>query len=174
MNAFHQTRILWQYRVALVFSLLVSVNASALGAVKLPHIFANHMVLQRDMQIPVWGFAEPGENITVKLDVHEVQTTTDANGQWLVKLPPMSVGGPHEMTVKGVNTVQLTDVLIGEVWVCSGQSNMQWSVKQSQNSEEEIAAANYPEIRLFDVPRVPSGVPAPDRSEERRVGERVC
>ena len=138
--------------------------------VTLPRIIGNNMVLQRDMQVPIWGWASAGEEITITLgtedgDAEPLFSTTviaDAEGNWQVKMPAMQAGGPYKLRVAGNNTLELTNVLFGEVWVCSGQSNMQWSVSASKDSEAEIAAADYPNIRLFYVPRVPSGLPQND------------
>ena len=138
--------------------------------VTLPRVIGSNMVLQRNMQVPIWGWASAGEEVTLTLSaevegVEPVSTSTvvaDAEGNWQVKLPAMAAGGPYALRVKGSNTLELTNVLFGEVWVCSGQSNMQWSVRASKDSEAEIAAAMYPKIRLFYIPRVPSGLPQQD------------
>lgn len=134
--------------------------------VTLPRVLSNNMVLQRDMQVPIWGWASAGEEITITLSTEEeaaepLSATTvvsDAEGNWRVKIPSMQAGGPYILTVTGSNTLELTNVLFGEVWVCSGQSNMEWPVSASKDSAAEIAAANYPTIRLFDVPHRPSGL----------------
>ena len=137
---------------ALTFGLLfISVNLSA--EVTLPKILGSHMVLQRNEEVKIWGWAEKGERVSVTLAGKSVRTRTDKDGRWEVTLEPMQAGGPHEMQIEGENLITLTDLLIGDVWICSGQSNMEWSVNNSNNPEEEIANANYPEIRLFDVPR---------------------
>ncbi len=119
--------------------------------VKLPAIIGSGMVLQRDMSCPVWGWADPKEAITVTIAGQSVEATTDADGAWQLKLAPMAAGGPLTMVVKGSTTVELTDILVGEVWVCSGQSNMQWAVGNSWGGDLDIAAANYPRIRLLSV-----------------------
>ena len=98
--------------------------ASAFAEVRLPHLLSDNMVLQRDRPIPIWGWAKPDEKVTVRLGKSSASTTAGANGQWSVKLPKMTAGGPYELTVAGVNTLTLNNVLIGEVWLCSGQSNM--------------------------------------------------
>lgn len=138
--------------------------APAAADVKLPNIIGSHMVLQRDQPLPIWGWAEPGEQVTVTLgDANKANATADAAGKWMVKLAPMKSGGaPVEMTVQGKNKLELNDILIGEVWAGSGQSNMQWTVAQSDNPQQEAEAANYPQLRLFFVPLKPSGVPADD------------
>ena len=146
------------------------IGSIAYSGVTLPRVFGSNMVLQRDMQAPIWGWASSGEEITIALSaeaegVEPVATTTavaDANGNWQTKLPAMEAGGPYTLRIKGSNTLELTNILFGEVWVCSGQSNMEWPVSISNNSEAEIAAATYPKIRLFHIPRVPSGLPQQD------------
>jgi hypothetical protein len=92
----------------------------------------------------------------------KVQTTADPGGRWQAWLAPMTPGSPQEMTIQGNNTIRIADVLVGDVWIGSGQSNMQWAVRQSNNAEAEIASAKHPEIRLFYVPRKPSPVPVED------------
>jgi sialate O-acetylesterase len=118
------------------------------------------MVLQRNMAVPVWGWAAPGEKITVSLAGQKKTAEADKDGAWLVRLDSMPAGGPFEMSVSGnKGSVTLRNVLVGEVWVCSGQSNMQWPVKQTQNGEQAAAAANNPNLRLYYVPRKPADVP---------------
>jgi sialate O-acetylesterase len=130
--------------------------------VRLPHVFSYHMVLQREAQLPIWGWAAPGEEVTVRIGANEAKARADATGKWMVKLPPMQAGGPHEMTVSGKNTIHIADVLVGEVWVASGQSNMALSVNASADGAKEAAAADWPSIRLFHVPQKPAGMPAQD------------
>ena len=150
----------------LIVYLLFSTQTGAYSDVTLPRVIGSNMVLQRDMQAPIWGWASPGEEVMVTLSaeaegVEPISTTTavaDAEGNWQIKLPAMAAGGPYTLQIKGSNTLELTNVLFGEVWVCSGQSNMQWSVNASKDNEAEIAAAMYPKIRLFYIPRVPSGL----------------
>ncbi len=159
-------------RITLFFIglLLFLVQPFVHSEVTLPHIIGSNMVLQRDMQAPIWGWASPSEKVTITLSteaegVEPISTTTavaDADGNWQTKLPAMAAGGPYTLQIKGSNTIELTNVLFGEVWVCSGQSNMQWSVNASKDNEAEIAAAMYPKIRLFYIPRVPSGLPQQD------------
>jgi sialate O-acetylesterase len=142
--------------------LLGSLTAAAARAdVTLPAIIGSHMVLQRDMPITVWGWASPNEEINITLGEMRAKTTADAQGDWLVKLPGMPAAAePLEMTIAGKNTIKLEDILVGEVWAGSGQSNMQWSVAASDKAQDEIAAADYPKLRLFLVPLVPAGTPA--------------
>ena len=142
----------------LLTCLMSSLVSTAPAEVRLPHLLDHNMILQRDMPIPVWGWANANEKVTVRLGKSSTSATAGANGQWSVKLPKMPAGGPYEMTVAGVNTLTLTNVLIGEVWVCSGQSNMAKPIgihpgqQPCLNYEKEIAAADYPQIRLMEVP----------------------
>ncbi len=119
--------------------------------VKLPNVIGSNMVLQREVPLPFWGWADAGEEVTVTLGDATAKATASAEGKWSVKLPAQKAGGPHTVTVQGKNKVELTNVLIGEVWVGSGQSNMEWSVAASANPQEEIANAKHPKIRFFNV-----------------------
>jgi sialate O-acetylesterase len=140
-------------QAAIVFSFLFVLSPlSAWADVKLPAIFTDHAVLQRDMPVPVWGSAAPGEAVTVSVAGQTHKTKADGKGKWSVKLEPLAVGKPLTMVVEGKNRLEVKDILVGEVWVCSGQSNMQWDVSQSTNPDLEIPAANYPNIRLITVP----------------------
>ena len=132
--------------------LLLFFIASGLSAqVKLPLLFSNNMVLQQGIEIPVWGWASPGEKITVTIDKTVASAKTTKDGKWSLKFPAMEYGGPHKMTVTGKNTVTFENIMIGEVWVCSGQSNMEFHLITAKNGEAEIAASDYPDIRLFTV-----------------------
>jgi len=131
--------------------------------VTLPHVFGSHMVLQRDQAIPVWGWADAGEEVAVKLgDLPVATATADATGAWRVDLPAQPAGGPLTLTVTGANTLTLDDILIGDVWLCSGQSNMEWTVNGCTDAELARVEANYPGIRHIQVPKVPAGTPARD------------
>jgi sialate O-acetylesterase len=143
-------------------SLIGNFNVNA--EVKLPRIFSSNMVLQKGIDNPVWGWANKGEQITVTFNNQSVRTKTDKNGKWSVKLPVQEYGGPYTMTVKGKNTIVFDNILIGEVWVCSGQSNMEFQVGQAINAVNEIATANFPKIRLFTVPKTVSQFPENDIS----------
>ena len=140
--------------------LLMLIAGSLSAQVKLPLLFSNNMVLQQGIQIPVWGWASPGEKITVTFDRIVVSAKTTKDGKWSLKLPAiMEYGGPHKMTVKGKNTVSFENVMIGEVWICSGQSNMEFNLITAKNGEAEIAASSYPDIRLFTVKKRISQTP---------------
>ncbi len=134
----------------------------ALGDVRLPHIIGSGMVVQREMEIPIWGWAEAGEEVSVEFAGQKVGTTADANGRWMVRLAEVKAGGPHKMKVTGKNTIELSDVLAGEVWLCSGQSNMAMQVKEVRDGAVEVAAADYLGIRLMNVPTELSGRPEDD------------
>ncbi len=144
--------------VAAVISLLWL--PSTMADVRLPAIFGDHMVLQRQMPLMIWGWADADENITVTLADKSATATTAADGTWRVTLPAMQASKtPLTLTVTGKNTVKFDDILVGEVWLCSGQSNMEWTVASSTNAAQEIAAANHPLIRHIKIPRVPSTTP---------------
>ena len=136
---------------AFAFAMLAA--AATQADVKMPEIFGNEMVLQRECKVPVWGRAAAGEKVTVSLNGQTKSTETDQSGNWKLELDPMTAGGPFTMTVKGNNEVKIDNVLVGEVWLCSGQSNMEWIVKNSIDGDKETAEANYPNIRLFHVPK---------------------
>ncbi len=145
-----------------IVALLLFLPCPILADVSLPAIFSDNMVLQRQTAISVWGNASANEDITVELDTQRVTITADAGGTWQIHLNQMEAGGPYQLTVRGKNVVTFNNVMVGEVWVCSGQSNMAWSVRRSQNPEEEIKAADYPNIRLFTVKRSAAQMPAQD------------
>ncbi len=149
--------------LGIAFGSLLIFSRSLVADVRLPAVFTDNGVLQRDMRVPVWGWAEQGEQVTVKIGEQSKTATPDAKtGKWTVKLDPLPAGGPHTLTVSGKNTITLKNVLVGEVWICSGQSNMQMSVRGVRGAREEIAAANYPKIRLISVPTRASATPRED------------
>jgi len=122
------------------------------GDVKLPSIFGDHMVLQQEAQVPVWGTAQAGERVTVTVGDHTASTTAGVDGKWRVDLAPFPNGmAPTTMTVIGKNTVSFQDVLVGDVWVCSGQSNMELPMVCASNQKDEIPKANDAQLRLFKV-----------------------
>lgn len=143
--------------------LLVLILVTAAHAdVKLPSLVGDNMVLQQQKPLKIWGTADPAEKVTVAFNGQTVEATADAQGAWLATLKPMTAGGPFDMTITGKNTINLKNILLGEVWVCSGQSNMQMTVQSSARAPEEIAAANYPQIRLFRVPNKTATEPQTD------------
>lgn len=138
--------------VIYLFSLLL-ISSLTHAELKVSSVFGDHMVLQRDQPVPVWGKTKPGTEVMVRFRDQTVRATADTQGKWMAELSALSVGPAENFTVSsGEETITFNDVLVGEVWICSGQSNMEWPVRRSANPEEEIQSANYPKIRLFDVP----------------------
>jgi sialate O-acetylesterase len=143
-----------------LFSLLAACGARA--DVRLPAIFSDHMVLQQDEACAVWGWADPGEEVTVTIAGQSKSTKAGNDGRWLVRLGKLKVGGPHTLTVKGKNSLVVSDVLVGEVWLGSGQSNMAMTVNRAKDYEQEQAAAKLPQLRMFTVERNPQPKPQAD------------
>jgi sialate O-acetylesterase len=131
----------------------------AWGEVRLPRLVGDHMVLQRDSKITLWGWADPGESVQIDFQNQQLQSRAGPDGRWQVSVGPFPAGGPYELTVQGSNLLKLHDILIGDVWVASGQSNMEFPLKAGEAGwmtgvldwENEIATADYPRIRLFHV-----------------------
>ncbi|MEM9942698.1 MAG: sialate O-acetylesterase, partial [Planctomycetota bacterium] len=149
--------------VAALLPLCLLLNYRANADVRLPGFFSDNMVFQQGMPIQIWGWGDVGEPVIVQLGPSKVQTTTNDQGRWKVALPEMKASKEAvRLSVKGKNSIQLNDILIGEVWLCSGQSNMEWSVARSGNAEQEIASANYPMIRHMKIKRTPSNIALQD------------
>src|SRR5438270_7686628 len=121
--------------------------------VRLPAVLTDHMVVQRGIPVHVWGSGDPNEGVSVSFRGATRTTTADDLGLWSVYLPPGDAGGPFDVVVKGNNSITLTDVMAGDVWVASGQSNMGFPLKNANNGPAEVAKANDPRIRLFLVGR---------------------
>jgi sialate O-acetylesterase len=136
--------------------------AGAHATVTLPSLLSDHMVVQRRQSVHIWGRAADGEAVSVAFRGETRDATADNLGFWSVYLPASEAGGPFEMTIKGSNSITLRDVMVGEVWVDSGQSNMEFSLRQALNAETELPAANHPNIRFYKVNRKSSPVPASD------------
>lgn len=132
---------------------LIFLSAYSFAQIRLPRLVRDSMVLQREKPIKIWGWSSPKEKITISFNHQKVKTTADANGKWSTTLPSMKAGGPYTMLIDGKNHIELKDVLIGDVWFCSGQSNMihQMSLHKERYAAE-IASANYPQIRQFWIP----------------------
>ncbi len=148
-------------RFLVITGLVLSFNP-LFATVKVARIFSDNMVLQRDINAPVWGTANSGEKIMVEINALVVSTIADENGKWKVYLPQFTAGGPYDLVVKGENEVKFSDVLFGDVWIASGQSNMEWRLDNANNGQEEVNNANYPEIRLFYVPKRVGKTPKDD------------
>ncbi|MBT4865734.1 MAG: sialate O-acetylesterase [Planctomycetaceae bacterium] len=154
-------------RKLLSLCMFVAVSLSCVAAaqadVTLPKIFGSNMVLQQGQPIKVWGWADAGESVSVEFDGQTATAVADAKGNWRIELPAKQADGKtHTLTVSGENEIALKNILIGEVWLGSGQSNMAWTVKGANDSAKEIAAAKHPQLRLFLVPRAKSATPAKD------------
>jgi sialate O-acetylesterase len=130
-------------------SFLLLTGPKALADIRLSVLFSDHMVLQAQVEAPIWGWADPGENVTVAMNGMTAQTTAGPDGKWQTKLGKLASGGPHILEVAGKNRLVIKDVLVGEVWLGSGQSNMAMTVNRAQDFDQEQAAANYPQIRMF-------------------------
>lgn len=138
--------------LALLVMLPLGIPRLARAEVKPNGLFSNGMVLQQDKKLPVWGTADNGEKVTVRFMKQEKSVVTK-DGMWMVTLDPVSAGGPYKLEISGNNKIEINDVLVGEVWLASGQSNMQWSVNASADPDKVKAAAKNPMIRLFTVTR---------------------
>ncbi|TDE15713.1 sialate O-acetylesterase [Dyadobacter psychrotolerans] len=146
----------------LVIFLLIF-NTSAFAQLRLARLFSDHVVLQRQKPIPVWGWAKAGEKVTVSLAGQTQSVKTANDGKWTVKFTPLEAGGPHVMTVTAKSgKASVNDILIGEVWLCSGQSNMEWPVSAANNFAKEKQNAEFPQIRHFRVDHVVSLTPEKD------------
>ena len=149
-------------RLAL-FCLLLLVDTAIQAQLRLPKLISDGMVLQRDAPLKIWGWATPGEQITVRFKNKNYKTITGADGQWQVKLPPTPAGGPFTMGIVGKSRLELKDILLGDVWFCSGQSNMVHQLTiHDVTYAKEIAEANYPQIRQFWIPTL-TNLQAPQR-----------
>ena len=145
-------RLLGRMLLAAGFSL--TPTCVLVAEVSVPNIFSEHMVLQRDQKNRVWGKAAVSEKVTVTIAGQTKNATADASGMWQVEVDPLPAGGPHELVIKGFNEIKIGDILVGEVWICSGQSNMQWNVNSSTNADLEKLAANNPKLRMINFPQV--------------------
>jgi len=147
---------------SLFASLCIFSATAAWADVKLPAIISDHMVVQSGTKVPVWGWADAGEKVTATLAGQTVSAAADAAGRWSVAFENLAVGGPHVLTVEGKNKLSVNDVLVGEVWLGSGQSNMAMAVRSSLNYSEEQSAAHLPTLRMFTVARNPQPEPQAD------------
>ena len=153
-------RVVCSVMVALAIGGLFTQAARA--EVRVPKVFSSHMVMQQDKPLIVWGWAQPGEKVTVEISGASQQVQANERGEWKAVLPAMKAGGPYTLTVSGSSTVRFEDVMIGEVWLCSGQSNMEMGVGVSKDAQKEIAAADYPGIRLLKVAKSWKPMPQDD------------
>src|SRR5688572_2584084 len=131
----------------LATAVLLLLSLTCQAVIRLPKILSDNMVLQRNKPITLWGWAEPKEKITVQFNQQTKSVQADPSGNWRVVLLPEAAGGPFQLSFKGKNTITLSNILVGEVWVCSGQSNMEWRLASAKNADQEIKDASYPLIR---------------------------
>ncbi len=150
------------YLGALACAVFTTVTTSAHADVRVPAIIGDNMVLQQDMKVRIWGTASPEERVAVSFNSKTVQTTADQRGRWQTLIGPFKAGGPFVLTVEGTNTLTYKNVLVGEVWICSGQSNMEWPLVNAKGGAEAVAQANYPEIHLFTVQHSTEASPLDD------------
>jgi len=150
------------HQLFLIYCLCVSTASVSLADIRLPSLIDHHMVVQRGVEYPVWGWADPGERVTVSFNGQAKTATVGADSIWKVTLAPMKAGGPYEMRLRGKNAITLDNILVGDVWVCSGQSNMEWPVKYSANPDAEILRGNHPRLRLFEVRKTAATDPLND------------
>ncbi len=147
-------------RIVLLFLGLMAVACSAAQAIELPRVFSDGMVLQRGQPIPVWGKSAANAKVTLEFAGSKVATQADASGAWRAELPAQAAGGPHVLRISdGAQVVEMGDVLVGDVWLASGQSNMEWPIAQSADADAEIARATDPLIRHFKIPKSWEGEP---------------
>ena len=149
-------------RILYSIAALTLLSSTALADIRLPAIFTDHLVLQQGQKNRVWGWADPGEEVIVTIAGQKHTAKADDKGKWLVTLDALAVGGPHTLNLAGKNKLAVQDILVGEVWICSGQSNMQWEVKQSNDADLEAKTAKYPKIRFISVPQVGTQTPQAD------------
>ena len=142
--------------IFLIFSIMAYAN------VRMPLLFSDGMVLQRNKEIPVWGWAEANEKVEVRFNKQIKTIQADKDGKWMIKLSAEKAGGPFELIITGKNKIVIKDVLVGEVWICSGQSNMEFQMYKVMNAEKEMADSNFPMIRHFGVAQDLSGSPKED------------
>jgi sialate O-acetylesterase len=145
--------------------LLATIALTAMPAaadVRLPTIFTDNMMLQRDLPVRVWGWAEVGEAVSVTLSGNTAATKADKNGRWTIELPAIKAGENLELTVKGNNSLTLKNILMGDIWVCSGQSNMEMGLNGCLGFQEDLKVADLPKIRRIKFNLVQSGQPEID------------
>jgi sialate O-acetylesterase len=141
-------------RILFAIAALTAGATAARANVSLPDVISDRMVLQQNQHVPIWGNADAGEVVTIRFAGQSKRTTASADGKWLVKLDPLRANAaPATMTISGRNTLELNDILVGEVWLVAGQSNMQRLLSETENGDAATAAANHPSIRLFNVSR---------------------
>lgn len=149
-------------KIYLLLFALLQVQAGLYAKLRLPALFSDNMVFQRNVPVPVWGWADANEKIEIRFHDQVKTTKADKSGKWMLRLDPEMAGGPFEMTIKGKSSLVISNILVGEVWICSGQSNMEWSVGQAMNAKQEMARAGNPFIRHIKIGKTISSLPKSD------------
>jgi sialate O-acetylesterase len=157
--------------IGLVSALLLLAAGPAGAAVSLPAVLGEHMVVQRERPLHLWGQAEPGETVTTSFRGQSRSAVADELGRWSLHLPPSGAGGPFTLTVSASNTIRLDDVWVGDVWVAAGQSNMEWPLEAAEGGPDEIRQADHPQVRFLRATRVTSRFPLADVETD---GWKVC
>ncbi|MCP4510585.1 MAG: 9-O-acetylesterase, partial [Fuerstiella sp.] len=165
---------------AILFLMIAATSSGQESSLQLPHIFGDHMVLQRDKPVEIWGQAAPFASVKVEFGDQAVGTSADADGHWNLELAEMkSSADPRELQItSGDSRIRISNVLVGDVWLCGGQSNMEWRLRGARDSDVEIPSARYPVIRFIRLPKIARLEPQPDfpvESPEQSVGNwRQC
>ena len=137
--------------IVLSLFMVICYSGSSCADVSLPSVIGENMVLQRDMELSLWGWADSGEEVSVAINGQRQSITADNSGTWSVRLAPLKAGGPYDLVIQGKNTIEFKNVMVGDVWICSGQSNMEMRVRHVRNSDNEVAEALYPNLHLFQI-----------------------
>jgi sialate O-acetylesterase len=156
------TRLKLRPKAFLILAIGVLQASVSVGRVRLPSLVGDNMVLQRDAKIALWGWANPGEEVRINFHGATAKTRTDRKGRWSMSVGPFGAGGPFEMTVTGKNVIPLHNILMGDVWLASGQSNMEFPVKALKDAAREMAAAHFPEVRVIRVNHAIAPMPKSD------------
>ena len=154
------------------FALFFTSTANLMAAVKLPAIISNNMIIQQDRKVAIWGWADKDETVSLTIYNQNYSTKADQNGHWKISLQKLKAGLKTEMIVNGSsgNSITVKNILVGEVWLCSGQSNMQWTFYPRHtvlNNEQELANANYDEVRMYTVDKVGKPEPVEDTTHRQ-------
>lgn len=150
-------------RILMIFFALIAFNSALFAKIILPSVFADNMVLQQNSTVAIWGWSDAGETVKIVAGWNEkdtIKVKADNSSKWTTTIKTIGAGGPYSIRILGSSRVELKNVMLGEVWICSGQSNMEWSVNHKiQNGEEEAAKANHPNIRIFHVQKIGAEYP---------------
>jgi len=140
----------WRHTLVAAFLFALAVEPAG-AAIRLPGLVGDNMVLQRDAPIRLWGWADAGEQVSIRFGDETANAQADSGGRWSIALKSRPAGGPYRMTLTGANQLKLENILIGDVWLASGQSNMEWPLTMANDASREIETASFPQIRLIAV-----------------------